>query len=183
MARSTVARSGGRDSCIGSPVRSSVVVRMPKRIVARYTLGSASRNGSSRVARPTSRIRRPVANGSRVPACPMRRVPSTCRTRSTAVCEVMPAGLSTRSNPSVAPSLIIRLFVAHLGEELLDARRTRDALVDLEAEAGRDAETEHARQPRAEVAAHALEGLQRRRALDVGAHHAHEDLRVTQVLR
>src|SRR5579875_3130720 len=54
------------------------------------------------VARPTSTSSRPVANGSSVPAWPVRAPPSARRTAATTSCEVMPAGLSTSRTPSCA---------------------------------------------------------------------------------
>src|SRR5215210_4450946 len=58
-----------------------------------------------RVARPTRISRRPVANGSRVPAWPTRARPgSSRRTAATRACEVLPAGLSTRMTPPPAPA-------------------------------------------------------------------------------
>src|SRR5437868_14762395 len=43
--------------------------------------------------------RTPVAIGSRVPACPTRRVPASRRIRATTSWEVRPAGLSTMTSP------------------------------------------------------------------------------------
>src|SRR3954468_10477082 len=43
--------------------------------------------------------RTPVAIGSRVPACPTRRVPASRRIRATTSWEVRPAGLSTMNSP------------------------------------------------------------------------------------
>src|SRR3954451_14420949 len=60
------------------------------------------KNRCARVARPTSTISSPVANGSSVPAWPTRRMPgSSRRTIATTSCEVFPAGLSTRITPSM----------------------------------------------------------------------------------
>ena len=57
-------------------------------------------NRSSRVDRPSAITSNPVAIGSRVPAWPARRRAKIRRQRATTSCEVQPAGLSTRTNPS-----------------------------------------------------------------------------------
>src|SRR5438132_12463745 len=51
-------------------------------------------------ARPTRTTSSPVANGSSVPAWPVRGPPSARLTAATASCEVIPAGLSIKSTPS-----------------------------------------------------------------------------------
>src|SRR6478672_3270026 len=51
--------------------------------------------------RPTRTRTRPVANGSSVPACPARRSPRPRRTRTTRSWDVLPAGLSARTRPSI----------------------------------------------------------------------------------
>src|SRR5579864_3256195 len=58
-------------------------------------------NRARRVARPMTSGRTPVAAGSRVPVCPMRRSRSTRRRRATTSCDVGPAGLSMTNRPSI----------------------------------------------------------------------------------
>jgi hypothetical protein len=67
------ASAGGGASRITVPVESSVSVSAPNFIDASYTLGSMSRKLASRVARPRRSTSSPVANGSRVPRCPILR--------------------------------------------------------------------------------------------------------------
>src|SRR3954464_11808988 len=56
--------------------------------------------------------RTPVAIGSRVPACPTRRVPASRRIRATTSWEVRPAGLSTMTSPEDGlPVVILVVFV------------------------------------------------------------------------
>src|SRR5918912_590188 len=111
-------------------------------------------NGRTRVVRPTTRTRRPVANGSSVPACPTRRSPTARRASATTSCDVMPAGLSTRRMPSAARLAGVLIgghgAVLDLGEQGLDAGGARDALVDLEGDLGGDAEPKRAPDARPE---------------------------------
>ena len=51
-----------------SPVRSPLSEVKPKRSVPTYSLGKSTKKRASLVARPTSTMRSPVANGSSVPA-------------------------------------------------------------------------------------------------------------------
>src|SRR5450759_3431262 len=53
------------------------------------------------VARPTSTSNSPVANGSSVPAWPVRMPPNERRTAATTSWEVSPAGLSIKRTPSI----------------------------------------------------------------------------------
>src|SRR6185437_10243619 len=167
IARSTAARSGAGAVRTTTPVRSSVSVSAPSATVASYTLGSPSRYGRSRVARPTRSTRSPVANGSSVPPCPTRLTPSARRAIATTSWDVTPAGLSTSSRPSIAGILVgrgrlVRLaFVAQLREQRFDARGVRGRFVPPEFDFGREPELERARDERAQVrgeAAQALEG-------------------------
>ena len=82
------ARPRCRRWCCGPSGRSSV----------RYRLSSFMKRSCSEVARPESRIRSPVANGSSVPACPVF-APVRRRTSASAAKDDGPAGLSTRITP------------------------------------------------------------------------------------
>src|SRR5262245_4065334 len=70
-------------------------------MTASYTLSAALRNRASRVARPRTSGRTPLAEGSSVPGCPMRRSPNARRTRATTSCEVGPTGLLSTIRPSI----------------------------------------------------------------------------------
>ncbi len=85
---------------------SYVSVAAPRRTPASYSLSVALRNEASRVARPITRGRTPVASGSSVPVWPMRLRPSARRTRATTSCDVGPAGLSMTRTPSNPASSI-----------------------------------------------------------------------------
>src|SRR5689334_16203455 len=104
-------------------------------------------NGMSRVARPSSTTRSPVAKGSRVPACPARDALVARRTIATTSCDVRPAGLSTSASPqtsAVRVSIRRHLAVLDLREERLDASRARHALVGQEHDLGGEAQMERA---------------------------------------
>src|SRR5439155_12066425 len=90
-----------RDGPVARPCASPVSGAKPKRTTASYDLALVVRNCASRVARPRTSGRTPVAAGSSVPVWPMRRSPRTRRMRATTSCEVGPAGLSTISRPSI----------------------------------------------------------------------------------
>src|SRR3954471_9909099 len=151
---------------------------------ASYTLGSASRYGSNRVARPTSSTRSPVAKGSSVPPWPILRVPTARRATATASCDVRPAGLSTSSTPSVVLVLVDDRFpVLDLLEERLDARCARDALVEAEGDLGSGAQLQVAADARAEMCGEALEPFEGGFLLGVRAEHAHVDLSLSEVAR
>src|ERR1700690_2728698 len=82
-----------------SPSASSVLVDWPSLIVAAYSFSVRVRYPRSLVAFSTPTTRTPVANGSRVPACPTLLVPASRRIRATTSCDVMPPGLSTMTRP------------------------------------------------------------------------------------
>src|SRR6188472_1452062 len=78
------------------------------------------RKRCTRRARPTRTSRSPVANGSSVPAWPALRTPSARRVASVRSCEVLPAGLSTRTRPSICSASELRSdLLAQEGDELL----------------------------------------------------------------
>src|SRR3982751_5718751 len=76
--------------------------------MASYILLPPLRNFASRVARPTTSGRTPLAPGSSVPVCPIRRSPRARRMRATTSWLVGPAGWSMTSRPSIdrAPNLV-----------------------------------------------------------------------------
>src|SRR5690606_23188456 len=92
-------------------------------------------NSTSRVARPRKSGRTPLANGSRVPPWPIRRVAARRRTRATTSCDVGPTGLATTRIPSRPPDLrepLTRSAIdgcgepARLGDHGLLRRRQRE---------------------------------------------------------
>src|SRR5215213_485896 len=81
------------------------------------------RKRCARVARPTRISRRPVANGSSVPACPtFVRLGSERRTSATTSCDVTPAGFARSSTPSTE-KLRSRELLAHVPAQLVDQLR------------------------------------------------------------
>jgi len=70
---STAARSGGVAFADGVivPSTSSVLLRLPRRIRARYVFVMSWRYSVNRVAAPMHTTRTPVARGSRVPVWPI----------------------------------------------------------------------------------------------------------------
>src|SRR3954471_4140097 len=112
----------------------------------------------------------------------MRRVPSTRRSRSVAPCDVMPAGLSMMTRPSVT-TLIIRLLFTHLSEQRLDACRARDGFIELEQELRRDAQPQRTTHAAAQVAGGARQRLHGPGAFGVVTHQADEDLCLLEVPR
>src|SRR5262245_51251022 len=68
-------------------------------MVASYSFSRSDKKRTRRVAFPTQQINTPVANGSRVPACPTLLVPAARLTRATTSCDVMPSGLSMTKQP------------------------------------------------------------------------------------
>src|SRR5450432_1948381 len=190
--------AGSATSRVTVPVASSVSVSAPQRIVASYSFGSPSTYGRTRVARPVSSTSSPVAKGSRVPACPMRFSPSARRATLTTSWEVMPAGLSTRSSASIGRvpgirCILFRVFprflgqldalALHLREQRLDARSALDARIVPELELGGEAQRERPGETRAQMRREAREPFERGALLLLGAHDAHEHLRVPQIVR
>src|SRR5712691_12733085 len=103
-AASIASRDGGAPGVTGPVVRpcaSAVSVENPKRTTATYDLSLSLRNCASRVARPRTSARTPVAAGSSVPVWPILGSRSARRTRATTSCDVGPAGLSMISRPSI----------------------------------------------------------------------------------
>src|SRR4051812_4970767 len=124
-----------------SPSGSPVVETAPSRATVTYVFGSAMRNRCARRARPTSTSSSPVANGSSVPAWPALRTPSARRVASVRSCDVLPAGLSTRTRPSTLRTL-------QLGGDLLAQERDELVVRELGREAGRAPVTAAAPPPR-----------------------------------
>src|SRR3954468_3857996 len=96
------------------------------------------RKRCARRARPTSTSSRPVANGSSVPACPALRTPRPRRVSSVRSCEVLPAGLSTRTSPSTEARRY-RGDDLQLGGDLLAQEGDELVVRELGREAGRPA--------------------------------------------
>src|SRR5438132_10892717 len=81
-----------------SPSGSPVEVRALRSTSVTYRLSRPTKHEASLVAAPDNKSSRPVANGSSVPAWPVR-APVRCRTPATIANEDGPAGLSTRIRP------------------------------------------------------------------------------------
>src|SRR5512132_4031767 len=100
----------------------------------------------------------------------MRDSPNARRAASTTSCDVIPAGLSTSSRPSVVDcpiagrsGPIARVdgeLAAHLREELLDLRGVRNALVVAELDLGRRAEAQRSADAATEMRRHAREPVE-----------------------
>src|SRR5437868_8579593 len=84
------------------------------------------KHGPSLVAPPDNRTSNPVANGSSVPACPVR-APVRRRNSATSANDDGPAGLSTRTTPT---GLSARGGIRGLRRGCID-ERTTDELDDL----------------------------------------------------
>jgi hypothetical protein len=76
---------------------------------------------------------------------------------------------------------VARKLAADLGEELLDLGGVRDAVVVAELDLGCDAQAERAADAATQVCGDAIEAVERRGALRLGAEHADEDLGVAEV--
>jgi hypothetical protein len=127
------------------PVRSSVSVASPRRMVATYVFASGAKYSASRVAGPTHTSSSPDAKGSSVPVCPTWRIPRERRTAATASWEVGPAGLSMGSTPRGPSRLrVVRLRLAgaglvvreRLAQQRLDPHRLGEHAVGLEVQLG-----------------------------------------------
>src|SRR5438132_2799625 len=81
-----------------SPSGSPVEVRALRSTSVTYRLSRPTKHEASLVAAPDNKSNRPVANGSSVPAWPVR-APVRRRTSATIANEDGPAGLSTRITP------------------------------------------------------------------------------------
>src|SRR6185503_1544880 len=112
----------------------------------------------------------PVASGSRVPAWPALRASNSRRTALTACVDVMPAGLSSTSQPWIALPFLRRAMACsgllqvlrHLrrAEYLVDAPCLVEGLVGREADVGCELEVYGMRNLAADVALVALERRQ-----------------------
>src|SRR5436190_6334817 len=101
----------------------------------------------------------------------MRDSPNARRAASTTSCDVIPAGLSTSSRPSVVGCLIFGrrrriagiggTLATHLSEELLDLRGVRNAVVVAELDLWRNAEPKRAADATAKMRGHAGEAVER----------------------
>src|SRR2546423_3821575 len=150
-------------------------------------------NVASRVARPNSSTSRPVANGSRVPRCPMLRSPYMRRTCWTTSCDVIPGGLSTSSSPSTTAegsSLRSVVFPAtrcggvlllHIGQQRFDASGASDGVVFLELDFGSDAELQLLRDARPQERSDAVEAIESRLLLGIATEHADVDSSVPEI--
>src|SRR4029077_18177322 len=90
---------GGTWCSTTSPSGSPVDVRHERSISVRYRLSSPTRHGASLVVLPDNRRRSPVANGSSVPAWPVR-APVILRICATTAKDDGPLGLSTSATPA-----------------------------------------------------------------------------------
>src|ERR671924_1432430 len=98
----------------------------------------------------------------------MRRSPNARRAMATTSCEVMPAGLSTSSSPSVERLLIGGDSpITDLLEERLDSRGAGDAGVGVKGKLWSEAKTQGAPKARAQVCGGALQPFERGLLLDV----------------
>src|SRR5207237_1239262 len=96
---SSSACDGGSERATTSPSGSPVEVVAVRSTSVTYRLSSPMKHGPSLVAPPDNRTSSPVANGSRVPACPVR-APVRRRRSATSAKDDGPAGLSTRTIPA-----------------------------------------------------------------------------------
>src|SRR3954451_2944458 len=90
---------GGAWRSTTSPSGSPVEVGPVRSISVRYRLSRPTRDVASLVALPANSSSSPVANGSSVPACPVR-APVTLRICATTANEDGPRGLSTSATPA-----------------------------------------------------------------------------------
>src|SRR5439155_18489887 len=89
----------GSSFSMTAPSGSPVDVRAVRSTSVRYRLSRPTSHGASLVVRPDNRSRSPVANGSSVPACPVR-APVDRRICATIAKDDGPAGLSTSATPA-----------------------------------------------------------------------------------
>src|SRR6478752_2833174 len=115
------------------------------------------------------------------------------RTCCTTSCEVMPAGLSTSSNPSTDEVPVPERSVVfsslrcgsvlplHVRQQRLDAGRARDRVVFLELDLRRHAKPERLRNAGAKMRRNAIEPVERRLLLGLAPQHAHVDACVPEI--
>src|SRR5215207_459930 len=141
------------------------------------------------VASPRAIGRRPVASGSRVPACPAFVAEKSRRTRATAVAEVMPRGLSRISQPVTAIFTVIGSAFAVLGEvalycriakQLIDVSGIVEGAVKPEAQFGHELHSQTRRDEAPDVFAIAVEGGEKllARSPGEGAHIGRGDAKI-----
>src|SRR5687768_5698560 len=112
-----------------------------------------------RVTRPTRRTSSPVANGSSVPRCPMRRSPRVRRTRAIASWEVIPRALSRSRMPSIGRLLVWERSIPDLTQEGLDAGRLGDGVIEPEFDLGGESESQRTADARAQVSGDVIESI------------------------
>ena len=105
----------------------------------------------------------------------------------------MPAGLSTSSSPSTSELSALErsvvfssprygsVLLLDIGEERLDSRGTRDGIVFLELNLGRDTQLKLARHARAEVRRHAVEAVEGSLLLGIASQDAHVNPGVAKI--
>src|SRR5947207_6796377 len=125
---STVSLGGTQRSTI-SPSGSPVDVRQVRSISVRYRLSSPTSHGASLVVLPDNTNSSPVANGSSVPAWPVR-APVNLRICATTAKEDGPLGLSTSATPagsSARGGTLNEEAFANLLDDLLQGQIRREA--------------------------------------------------------
>src|SRR5215510_9548064 len=96
--RSSSSSAGGSRSSTSAPSRSPVSVTDRRSTSVTYRLSSPTKDGANFVDLPDSTSSSPVANGSSVPAWPVR-APVRRRTSATTANDDGPSGLSIRNSP------------------------------------------------------------------------------------
>src|SRR4051794_25839293 len=132
--RSSSGSAGGSSCSRTSPSGSPVEVRAERSMSVTYRLSNPTKHGASLVVQPDNSTNNPVANGSSVPAWPVR-APVRRRSSATIANELGPAGLSARTMPAGLSArggtrrrrVSGREFASHEGGDLLDRRLAGEA--------------------------------------------------------